>query len=143
MVLDKDMIQKEVDKSLLDGKYTEGVGRIMLLLADISAQKRGLIYRYSEFEVDFIIKPRIVDMLLLKLFKYKKESASAYTFMSLITSTAILDAIRDLRRVDKGDNSNIFYIEDIGREMSNLEYNSDLHDCLNDVYMDGGLIKLK
>jgi len=141
MVLNKRIIQEEVEATLKSGKYTEGLGRVILLFADVSVHKRGLNYRHNEFEVEFIIKPKIVDMLLLKVFKYNKEFASAYTFFSLITSTAIIDAISDIRRDRKGDSYGVFYIEDVKYEIDNLP--CDIGNFIpNEVFIQDGVIKL-
>ena len=141
-MIHKRIIQKEVEETILTGKYTEGFGRICLELADVSVYKRGLYYRYNEFEIDFIIKPRIVDMLLLKVFKYEKDkNSSAYTFISLITHTAIVDAIKDIRRAERGETANVFYIEDIGRQISSIiDYDDSCNQ--NDVYLENNVIKL-
>jgi len=139
MVLNKKIIQREVDATIKDSKYTEGLGEVILLMAEISVHKRGLNYRYSEFEVEFVIKPRIVDMLLLKVFKYDKAYASAYTFFSLITSTAIIDAIKDIKGAVYGNVVDMYYLEDIKGEVSSL---IEVFDR-NDVYLDGDVIKLK
>ena len=142
MVLNKKIIQVEVEKTLENKKYTEGLGKVILLFADVSVNKRGIRYRFSEFEVDFIIKPRIVDMLLLKVFKYEKSSASAYTFFSLITSSAINRAIRDVRLAERGESKNIFYIEDVQKEMRTC-FVDDEEFSTKGVYLDGDIIKLK
>ena len=141
MGLNKRSIQKEVDITVATGKYTENLGQIILDISNISVLKKGLYYRYNEFEIEFIIKPRIVDMLLLKVFRYDKNVSSAYTFLSLITSSAILDAIRDVRKEQKGESRNVFYIEEIGREVANLVDCGELYNN-NDVYLDGDVIKL-
>jgi len=144
MVLNKKTIQKEVEETLKLGKYTEGLGEIILLFADVSVYKRGLLFRHNEFEIDFIIKPRIVDMLLLKVFKYNKEYASAYTFFSMVTSTAIIDAIKDIRKAEKGISTNIYYIEDIKSELKNM-VEEDYDYLTSGVYLnvDGNIINLK
>lgn len=141
MILNKKVIQKEVDDTLLDMKYTEGLGKVILLFADVSVYKRGIKYRYNEFEVDYIIKPRIVDMLLLKVYKYDKDVSSAYTFFSMITSTAIIDAIKDIRRAEKGESSNVFYIDDMQKELKSIIYDDDDFST-SGVFLENGLIKL-
>jgi len=141
MILDKQVIQNEVELTLLNKKYTEKLGEVILLFADVSVNKRGIRYRYNEFEVDFIIKPRIVDMLLLKVFNYKKASASAYTYFSLVTSSAINDAIRDVRAAERGESKNIFYIEDVGRELKHVLNGDDEFSTMG-VYLDGDIIRL-
>jgi len=142
MVLNKYIIQREVDATILSGKYTEGLGKVMLLFADVSVYKKGLNYRYNEFEVDFIIKPKIVDMLLLKVFRYNKKYSSAYTFFSLITSTAIADAIRDIRRDKHGESEGVFYIEDVKSLVAELLVEDCMYDA-NSVWLDGNIIRLK
>lgn len=142
MILNKRVIQKEVDATLESGVYTEGFGEVCLLMAEVSAHKRGLNYRYNEFEVNFIIKPRIVDMLLLRIFKYDKDEASAYTFCSLITSNAITDAIKDIRRASKGESDNVYYIEDIKPEIMRVQV-CDSEYISGELYFDGNEIKLK
>lgn len=142
MVFNKEIIQKEVEETILSGKYTERLGEIILDIAEVSVYKKGLYYRYNEFEIEFIIKPKIVDMLLLKVFRYNKDFSSAYTFFSLVTSTAIVDAIKDIRRYERGESLNVFYIDDIGKEVNRLEDSSELFNQ-NDVYLDGDIIKLK
>lgn len=141
MILNKRIIQKEVEATLRLGEYTDGLGEVILLFADVSAHKRGLNYRYNEFEVNYIIKPRIVDMLLLRVFKYNKDSASAYTFFSLITSNAITDAISDIRRAENGEYNNVYYIEDIKSEVMRIQVD-DSEFNYGEVYMDGDIIKL-
>lgn len=138
----KKTIQRELEATLESGKYTEVLGEIMLEFAISSVAKRGLYYRYSEFDIEFIIKPRIVDMLLLKSFSYNKADASAYTFFSKVTHNAILDAINDIRRAERGDSAGVFYIEDIGREMSSMVDDSEIF-ISNDVYIENGIIKLR
>lgn len=142
MVLNKKIIQQEVEATLLQEKYTEGLGRVILLFAEISVLKRGVKFRYNEFEVEYIIKPRIVDMLLLKVFKYDQKYASAYTFFSMITSTAIIDAIKDIRRAERGESKNVFYIDDVQKELRGLIYDDDDFSTAG-VYMENDLIKLK
>ena len=141
MVLDKNIIQREVDATIDSGKYTEGLGKAILLFVDVTVFKRGLFYRYNEFEINFIIKPRMVDMLLLKVFNYKKSESSAYTYFSMVTTSAILDSIRDIRRAEKGDTNNVFYIEDMKKEILNIEDSSYLFQT--SVYVDNGIVKLK
>lgn len=141
MILNKASIQREVELTIKNKKYTEELGRIILLFADVSVYKRGIKYRYNEFEVEFIIKPRIVDMLLLKVWKYKKKSASAYTYFSMVTSTAIIDAVKDIRRAEKGDSTDVFYIEDIMKELKHLGISEVYHT--QDVYLENNEIKLK
>jgi len=140
MVLNKKIIQNEVEKTLTDRKYTEGLGKAILLFADVSVYKRGIKYRYNDFEVEFIIKPRIVDMLLLKVWRYEKDSASAYTYFSMVTSTAIIDSVKDIRRAEKGESKDVFYIEDISRELKNIQL-EDSH--YQDVYLENNQILLK
>lgn len=139
MVINKDLIQKEVEATLLQGKYTEGLGHMILLFADVSVYKRGIYYRYNEFEVEFIIKPKIVDMLLLKVFKYNNKFASAYTFFSMVTATAIIDAIKDVRRAEKGESKNVFYIDDVQKELRDLVYDDDDFSTAG-VYMENGVV---
>lgn len=141
MVLKKKVIQKEVDATVKSGVYTEGFGKVCLLMAEVSAYKRGLNYRYNEFEINYIIKPRIVDMLLLRVFRYNKAEASAYTFLSLITSNAITDAIRDIRRAERGDCNDVFYIEDIKKEVMRLQ-DSEGEYVVGETYLEHGIIKL-
>lgn len=138
----KTTIQRELDATLVSGKWTEILGEIMLEFASSSVAKRGLYYRYSEFEIDFIIKPRIVDMLLLKSFSYDKANASAYTFFSKVTHNAIIDAIKDIRRAERGDSAGVFYIEEVGKELSSMQDDSEIF-ISNDVYIENGIIKLK
>lgn len=140
MTLDKKVIQKAVEETIKNGKYTEELGSVILLFAEVSVYRRGLKYRFTEFEVEFIIKPKIVDMLLLKVFKYNKEFASAYTYFSLITSTAILDAIKDTRRALKGESQGVYYIEDVSKEVSQLE-GSDGNEEFSKLYIEEGIIK--
>tara|TARA_R110000803_G_scaffold154286_1_gene219053 strand:- start:4280 stop:4708 length:429 start_codon:yes stop_codon:yes gene_type:complete len=140
MTLDKKVIQKAVEETIKNGKYTEELGSVILLFAEVSVFRRGLKYRFSEFDVEFIIKPKIVDMLLLKVFKYNKDFASAYTYFSLITSTAILDAIKDVRRALKGESHGVYYIEDMTKEITQLD------DCGEDnvfekLCIENGVIK--
>ena len=113
----KRRIQKEVDLTVANGKYTEKLGDVILLSANMAASKRGLYYRYSQFDVDYVIKPRIVDMLLLKVFKYRKDYASAYTFFNLIISSAIKESVTSIRREKRGNSVDLFYIDDIKREV--------------------------
>jgi len=141
MVLNKRIIQEEVELTLELGKYTEKLGECILLFADVSAHKRGLNFRYTTFEVDFILKPRIVDMLLLKLWKYRKEEASAYTFFSLITSNAIQDAINDIRRAERGEFNNVYYIDDVKAEIA-VMYSDESEYVYNEMYIENGIIKL-
>lgn len=141
MILNKKIIQKEVDATVESGVYTEGFGDVCLLIAEVSVYKRGLNYRYNEFEINYIIKPRIVDMLLLRVFKYDKAEASAYTFLSLITSNAITDAIKDIRRAERGDCKDVFYIEDIKKEVMRL-HDSEGEYITGEVYLENGIIKL-
>lgn len=141
MVLKKKVIQREVDATIESGAYTDGFGKICLLIAEVSIHKRGLNYRYNEFEVNYIIKPRIVDMLLLRIFKYNKAEASAYTFISLITSNAITDAIRDIRRAERGESKDVFYIEDVKKEVMRIQ-SSDGDYMSGEVYLEDGIIKL-
>ena len=142
MMLDKKVIQKAVEETIQLGKYTEELGSVILLFAEVSVYRRGLKYRFSEFDVEFIIKPKIVDMLLLKVFKYNKDFASAYTYFSLITSTAILDAIKDTRRALKGESQGVYYVEDMLSEIKQL--NTDEDDSVFDkLYIEQGLIKLR
>jgi len=140
MTLDKKVIQKAVEETIKNGKYTEELGSVILLFAEVSVYRRGLKYRFTEFEVEFIIKPKIVDMLLLKVFKYNKEFASAYTYFSLITSTAILDAIKDTRRALKGESQGVYYIEDVSKEVAQLE-DSEGNTEFGKLYLEEGLIK--
>ena len=141
MVLDKMIIQEEVEKTIKNGKYTEGLGKVILLFADVSAHRRGLHYRFSEFEIDFIIKPRIVDSLLLKVFKYKKDRASAYAFFALITTSAITDAIKDLRKAAKWESKNIFYLEDMKREIMSLDNTEEF--VSGEIYIQDNQIKYR
>ena len=140
MTLDKKVIQKAVEETIKLGRYTEELGSVILLFAEVSVYRRGLKYRFSEFDVEFIIKPKIVDMLLLKVFKYNKEFASAYTYFSLITSTAILDAIKDTRRALKGESQGVYYIEDVSKEVAQLEDSEDNTE-FGKLYLEEGLIK--
>lgn len=140
MTLDKKVIQKAVEETIKNGKYTEELGAVILLFAEVSVYKRGLRYRFTEFDVEFIIKPKIVDMLLLKVFKYNKEFASAYTYFSLITSTAILDAIKDTRRALKGESQGIYYVEDMVKEIAQLDDGAD-KPLYEKLYIEEGLIK--
>jgi hypothetical protein len=142
MTLNKDLIQKAVEDTIKAGKYTEELGSVILLFADVSVYRRGLKYRFTEFDIEFIFKPKIVDMLLLKVFKYNKDFASAYTYFSMITSTAILDGIKDTRRAMKGDSSGVFYIEDVSRELSALD-DDDVDSIFGTLYIEDDLIKLK
>lgn len=142
MGFDKEVIQRAVEETIKLGKYTEELGSVILLFADVTIYKRGLKYRFSEFDIDFIIKPKIVDMLLLKVFKYDKELASAYTYFSLVTSTAILASIRDTRRALKGESTDVYYIEDISREIMLLEHEDDCA-LSDDVYIEEGIIKIR
>jgi len=142
MVLDKKVIQREVDKTVSLGKWTEELGSVILLFADVSVYRRGLKYRFTEFEVDFIIKPKIVDMLLLKVFKYNKDFASAYTYFSLITSTAILDAIKDTRRASKGDSADVYYMEDMAKALQSAHYDNDKDSLFDSLCIEGGVIKI-
>lgn len=120
-MLNKKKLQDAVDRVVASNSYNEDFGRFVLIFAEASVVKRGLFYRYNEFDIEFVIKPRIVDMLLLKIFKYDKKMASAYTFCSLITTNAILNAIKDLRRAEKGESTNVFYIEDLEHEIQFIE----------------------
>lgn len=142
MVLNKAIIQKEVEATLKCGKYTEGLGKVILLFAEVSVYKRGIKFRHTEFEVEYIIKPRIVDMLLLKVWKYKKRSASAYTFFSLITSNAIIDAVKDIRKAERGESCDIFYIEDVYKELKNIQY-TECDAVTSGVFLENDIIKLK
>tara|TARA_R110000744_G_C19145645_1_gene538804 strand:- start:120 stop:548 length:429 start_codon:yes stop_codon:yes gene_type:complete len=142
MTLDKKVIQKAVEETISLGKYTEELGSVILLFAEVSVYRRGLKYRFSEFDVEFIIKPKIVDMLLLKVFKYNKDFASAYTYFSLITSTAILDAIKDTRRALKGESQGVYYVEDMLSEIKQLDTDED-DSVFDKLYIEQGLIKLR
>tara|TARA_R110000796_G_scaffold31086_2_gene82671 strand:+ start:2506 stop:2934 length:429 start_codon:yes stop_codon:yes gene_type:complete len=142
MMLDKKVIQKAVEETIQLGKYTEELGSVILLFAEVSVYRRGLKYRFSEFDVEFIIKPKIVDMLLLKVFKYNKDFASAYTYFSLITSTAILDAIKDTRRALKGESQGVYYVEDMLSEIKQLDTDED-DSVFDKLYIEQGLIKLR
>lgn len=142
MTLDKKVIQKAVEQTIKNGKYTEELGAVILLFAEVSVYKRGLKYRFTEFDVEFIIKPKIVDMLLLKVFKYNKDFASAYTYFSLVTTTAISDAIKDTRRALKGESQGVYYIEDVSKEVGLLE-NEDGITLTDSVYIENGIVKLK
>ena len=141
MTLDKKVIQKAVEETISLGKYTEELGSVILLFAEVSVYRRGLKYRFSEFDVEFIIKPKIVDMLLLKVFKYNKDFASAYTYFSLITSTAILDAIKDTRRALKGESHGVYYIEDMKKEIAQLG-DGDSDNAFEKLSIENGIIKL-
>jgi len=141
MTLDKKVIQEAVEETIKLGRYTEELGSVILLFAEVSVYRRGLKYRFSEFDVEFIIKPKIVDMLLLKVFKYNKDFASAYTYFSLITSTAILDAIKDTRRALKGDSYGVYYIEDMSKEIAQLD-NGEESSVFDKLSIENGIIKL-
>lgn len=140
MRLDKNKIQKAVEETIELGEYTEELGHIILLFAELSVLRRGIRYRFTEFEVEFIIKPKIVDRLLTKVFKYEKAHASAYTYFSLITSTAILDAIKDTRRAIRGESKDVYYIEEMYSEIMQIKVETDMFGT--HVFIECGEIRL-
>ena len=142
MTLDKEVIQKAVEDTVRLGRYTEELGAVILLFAEVSVYRRGLNYRFSEFDVEFIIKPKIVDTLLVKVFNYNKDFASAYTYFSLITSSAIIKAIKDVRRALKGESQGIYYVEDMIKEIEQLDDGENV-SSFEKLYIEEGLIKLK
>ena len=93
---DKGLIQKSVDDIIETGQYNEEYGKQVLAIVDASVKRRGLYYKYPNDDVDFIIKPKMVDDLLLKVFRYDKNKSSAYTFLVGIMTTAIIDAERKI-----------------------------------------------
>jgi len=141
-MIDKKMLQIAVDLAIKEDRYNEPLGQCILDFAETSVYKRGLVYRYSEFDVDFIIKPKIVDKLLLSIFRYDKAKATAYTFFSMITSNAIVEAIKDIRRAEKGESCGVFYIDDVKREVAKIE-SAEYEFVVGDVYIDRGMLMLK
>lgn len=124
--INKNLIQKSLDETIAQKKYTEEYGRQVLALADVAVIKRGLYYRFSDFEIDYIIKPKIVDDLLIKCFSYNKERAIAFTFLNRIITTAILDGIRKIRMEKLGVTEDVFYYENMKEVMEDdsLDYDS-------------------
>ena len=106
-------LQEALDEVVEKGMYTKEIAEHILEMTDTVAKKKGLYYKYTQFEVDFIIKPRIIDDLLIKCMRYKKEVGSAKTFMNIIISTAIVEGQRSVRRERSGNFSDVYYYEDI------------------------------
>ena len=87
--------------------YNEVYGEEVLKLIDLTIRKSALFNRFSEFEVNFILQPKMVDYLLLKAIKYNSKRASAYTFMTSVIQTALSDGISDVYKARRGDFSEL------------------------------------
>jgi hypothetical protein len=122
----KKLIQLSLDRVILEGEFNELYGKQVLALAEAAVMKRGLYYRFTEFEVNYIIKPRIVDNLLLKSHRYNKEMASAYTFVQRIIQSAIQDAVRKVHAEKKGELLDVFYYDDMVKKLEETPDEIDL-----------------
>ena len=88
-------------------QFNEMYGKEVLKLIDLTIRKSMLFNRFSEFEVNFILQPKMVDYLLLKAKKYNKDRASAHTFMTSVIHTALSDGISDVYKARRGDFSEL------------------------------------
>lgn len=125
MSISKVALQRELEATLEEGKYTEKLGELIMIFADVTVHKKGLNFRFTRFEVDFIIRPKIVDMLLIKTFGYRKNEGSAYAFFNLVTKRAIDIAIKAVNSDRKGNYHGVYYIEDVKKELMNTNDESD------------------
>lgn len=110
-------LQQSLNETVESGKYTETLGEYILKYADEAVYRNGLYYKFSQFDVDFIIRPRIVDDLLIKCKRYDKDKASALTFFKTVIATGIMNGIAKARAEKKAEFSDVFYYEDMLHEL--------------------------
>jgi len=138
----KKLIQLSLDKVVEEKEFNELYGEQVLALATAAVMKRGLYYRFTEFEVNYIIKPRIVDNLLLKAHLYDKDKASAYTFVQRIIQSSIQDAVRKVHAEKKGELLDVFYYDDMVRKLEETPDELDM-DSIRDLDVVFELVKSK
>ncbi len=124
----KKHIQLSLDKVIETGEFNELYGKQVLALADAAVMKRGLYYRFTEFEVNYIIKPRIIDNLLLKAHLYDKSKAGAYTFVQRVIQSSIQDAVRKVHAEKKGELLDVFYYDDMVKKLEETPDEIDLEN---------------
>lgn len=104
-------LQEALDLAVETGEYNEDLGKYILDICDDITKKMGLAYRYTEFEVNFILKPRIVDDLLIKTFRYRKSESAANTFMRTVALSGVRHGIDKIRKEKKAEYADVFYYE--------------------------------
>lgn len=137
IVYKKHLIQKGLDRVVERGEFNELYGKQVLALADSAVMKRGLYYRFTQFEVDYIIRPKIVDNLLLRAHLYDKSKSSAYSFANRVIASAIKDSIRKIRAEKKGELLDVFYYDDMVKKLKETPDEIDLENLRDmDVVFD-------
>lgn len=115
--MNKKKLQAGLDLIVATGEFNEDYGREVLKLVEITARRRGFYSKFSEFEVEFILKPTIVDYLLMKAKKYDKSKSKAQTFIANVIESAISDGISKVYQDRRGNFTetsvdNMYNIED-------------------------------
>ena len=107
MNIDTKKMQSSLDEVVATGVFNNTYGREVLNLIDATIRRSSLYNRFSDFELQYIIVPKMTDYLLLKAFKYNKSRATAHTFMSTVVHNALSDGISDVYRARRGDFSEL------------------------------------
>ena len=117
----KTTLQEALDLAVETKKYSEELGKHILNIEAEVTKKLGIRYRFTSFEVDFIIRPRIVDDMLIKCFKYDKTTGGARTFMSMVAISGANNGVRQVRREKKAEFSDVFYYESMVNKIKEEE----------------------
>lgn len=114
-------LQEALDLAVNTKEYNEDLGKHILNIEAEVTKHLGIYYRYTEFEVDFIIRPRIVDDMLIKCFKYDKTTGGARTFLHMVAVSGAHNGVRAARREKQAEFDDIFYYESMQKKLKEEE----------------------
>jgi hypothetical protein len=123
----KAMMQRYLDLIIRERKFNNGYGTLILKYVNHFVVKHHIHRRYSEFEIEYVIKPYMVDRLLLKAKNYNKETSEAMTFVKRVCDNSLRDAIRAVNKMKGDDYTEVFYTD----EMFRFDFREDYQDEMN------------
>ena len=105
------LLQRELDTVVETGLYTEKFGEQVLAFVDKVVGGSNIATDMDSFEIEEIIRPRIMMALLERAFAYDKDSQQADYYMGMIANHALFEARNAVYKERRGIES-AFSIDD-------------------------------
>ena len=115
------LMQKYLDMVVKEKAFNEGYGLFVLKYVNHYMVTNAIHKKYDSFDLEYILKPYLVDRLLLKAKNYNKDISEALTFITRICDNALVDGIRKIKKTKGRDSAEIFYTD----EMYKFDFQED------------------
>jgi hypothetical protein len=107
-------LEDVVENRNFQGKYGNLYGKLILSYVEKTLLSSGVYSLHTDFEIDFIIKDRIIERLLTNAFYYDKDKMSAKTFVTMIFANELSDAKKAVNRFRTHRTEGVFsYIDEM------------------------------